>query len=338
MSQTIIPADYNPSKGLTLFQTQQAIDKIKVNFIRNLEDALNLTRVSAPLFVDASSGLNDDLNNVERPVSFDIRETGTCAQVVHSLAKWKRYALYQYGFEPGFGLITDMNAIRRDEDMDNLHSIYVDQWDWEAIIPEGKRNLAYLKETVQKIVGAICATADMLREEYPSLCVPKLEEEISFITTQQLEDLYPNKSPKERENLYVKEHKTTFLMEIGDVLHSGKRHDGRAPDYDDWHLNGDLLFWNDVLGAAMEISSMGIRVDARSMDSQLSKAGCDDRRRYHFHQMVLDGILPLTIGGGIGQSRLCLLLLGKAHIGEVQVSVWDDETRAACAASGVRLL
>ena len=196
MSQTIIPADYNPSKGLTLFQTQQAIDKIKVNFIRNLEDALNLTRVSAPLFVDASSGLNDDLNNVERPVSFDIRETGTCAQVVHSLAKWKRYALYRYGFEPGYGLVTDMNAIRRDEDMDNLHSIYVDQWDWEAIIPDGKRNVEFLKDTVRKIVGAICATADMLREEYPSLHVPMLEKEISFITTQELEDLYPDKSPK----------------------------------------------------------------------------------------------------------------------------------------------
>ena len=251
---------------------------------------------------------------------------------------WQRYALYRYGFEPGYGLVTDMNAIRRDEDMDNLHSIYVDQWDWEAIIPDGKRNVEFLKDTVRKIVGAICATADMLREEYPSLHVPMLEKEISFITTQELEDLYPDKSPKERENLYVREHKTTFLMEIGDVLHSGKRHDGRAPDYDDWHLNGDLLFWNEVLDAAMEVSSMGIRVDARSMDSQLSKAGCDDRRRYHFHQMVLDNILPLTIGGGIGQSRLCLLLLGKAHIGEVQVSVWDDETRAACAASGVKLL
>ena len=338
MSQTIIPPQYDPAKGLTLFETQQAIDKIKVNFILNLENALNLTRVSAPLFVDASSGLNDDLNNVERPVSFDIRETGTCAQVVHSLAKWKRYALYRYGFAPGYGLVTDRNAIRRDEDMDNLHSIYVDQWDWEAIIPDGRRNIEFLKETVQKIVESICATADMLRESYPSLHVPVLEREISFVTAQELEDLYPNKSPKERENLYVREHKTTFLMEIGDTMHSGRRHDGRAPDYDDWHMNGDLLFWNEILGEAMEVSSMGIRVDARTMDAQLSKAGCDDRRRFPFHQMVLDGTLPLTIGGGIGQSRLCMLLLGKAHIGEVQVSVWDDGTRAACEAAGVTLL
>lgn len=337
MSHTYIPGDYNPSAGLSVFETQKAIDTIKIAFIRGLEKALCLTRVSAPLFVEASSGLNDDLNSVERPVSFDTKEAGITAQVVHSLAKWKRYALYRYGFQPGYGICTDMNAIRRDEDLDNLHSIYVDQWDWEAIIPEGKRNEAYLKETVKKIVGVIYDTSEKLRGEYPGIG-PVLSREVSFITAQELEDLYPDNTPKERENLYVREHPTTFIMQIGGRLRSGEKHDGRAPDYDDWKLNGDILIWDDVLGCALEVSSMGIRVDARSMDAQLREAGCDERRKYPFHQKVLDGTLPLTIGGGIGQSRLCMLLLGKVHIGEVQVSVWDEETKRACEEAGVPLL
>lgn len=337
MSKTRIPASYTPEKGLDLFETQRAIDAIKTTFIGNLKDALQLTRVSAPLFVEPETGLNDDLNSIERPVSFDIKETGHTAQVVHSLAKWKRYALYRYGFRPGFGLCTDMNAIRRDEEMDNLHSIYVDQWDWEAIIPEGRRDLSFLKETVQKIVDAVCSTAAALKAVYPSLPAAP-SREVSFVTTVQLEALYPDKTPKEREDLYVREHPTAFIMQIGDLLPSGIRHDGRAPDYDDWSLNGDIVFWNDVLGCAFEVSSMGIRVDAAAMDAQLTKAGCDERRGLPFHQMVLEGILPLTIGGGIGQSRLCMLLLGKAHIGEVQVSIWDHETKAACEAAGITLL
>ncbi len=337
MSKTVIPQGYVPSAGLGLYETQKAIDAIKKCFIVKLENALQLTRVSAPLFLDPATGLNDDLNSVERPVSFDILETGSTAQVVHSLAKWKRYALYRYGFQPGYGLVTDMNAIRRDEEMDNLHSIYVDQWDWEAILPEGRRDAAYLRETVQKIVGAICDTADSLKELFPGLPV-SLSREISFVTTQELEDLYPEYTPKERENAYVREHRTAFIMQIGDQLRSGIKHDGRAPDYDDWALNGDIVFWNDILGCAFEVSSMGIRVDSAAMDSQLSKAGCDERRALPFHRMVLDGTLPLTIGGGIGQSRICMLLLGKAHIGEVQVSIWDEQTKAACDAAGVVLL
>ena len=337
MSKITIPAGYSSSAGLSLAQTQKAIDQIKVTFIQNLENALNLTRVSAPLFVEKDTGLNDDLNNVERAVSFDIKETGTIAQVVHSLAKWKRYALYRYGFQPGSGLCTDMNAIRRDEEMDNLHSIYVDQWDWEAVIPEGRRDFVYLKQTVQKIVDAVCDTAEMLKKAYPS--IPEApSRKVSFVTTQQLEDLYPDQTPKERENRYVRDHKTAFIMQIGGNLKSGQKHDGRAPDYDDWKLNGDIVFWNELLGCAFEVSSMGIRVDAAAMDAQLTEAGCDYRRVFPFHKMVLDGTLPLTIGGGIGQSRLCMLLLGKAHIGEVQVSVWDSATRSACEKAGILLL
>ena len=337
MSKTMIPQNYTPA--LNLYDTQRAIGTVKRLFADTLCATLNLYRVSAPLFLEASTGLNDDLNGVERKVTFDIRDSGIEAQVVQSLAKWKRKALKDYGFRVGKGLYCDMNAIRRDEELDNLHSVYVDQWDWEKVIREEDRSEAYLKNVVRSIVSAVCATEMNLHAMFPQLQdLPLHTPNVTFITTQELEDLYPDKSPKERENLYVREHKTTFLMEIGDVLHSGRRHDGRAPDYDDWHLNGDILFWNEVLDSAMEVSSMGIRVDAAAMDAQLSKAGCDDRRRYHFHQMVLNNILPLTIGGGIGQSRLCMLLLGKAHIGEVQVSVWDDETRAACAAAGVKLL
>lgn len=337
MSKTGIPGSYDSTKGLSLYETQAAIAQIKECFAKNLKNALKLIRVSAPLFLDPETGLNDDLNGVERAVSFMIQETGATAQVVHSLAKWKRYALYQYGFAMHTGLYTDMNAIRRDEEMDNLHSIYVDQWDWEAIIQREDRCADHLKQTVQKIVSAICDTLDCLKQQYPSVPVT-LSREVSFITTQELEDLYPSLSPKERENEYLKEHKTAFLMQIGDVLKSGIKHDGRAPDYDDWSLNGDILFWNDVLGCAFEVSSMGIRVDAKALAEQLQKAGCTERAALPFHKLVADGTLPLTMGGGIGQSRICMLLLGKAHIGEVQVSIWDDQTKEACQAAGVPLL
>ena len=337
MSRTVIPAGYRPAEGLGLYDTQAAINEIHSRFAAHLCGALHLTRASAPLFVDPKSGLNDDLNGVERPVSFDIKETGKIAQVVHSLAKWKRMALYRYGFQPGFGLYTEMNAIRRDEELDNLHSIYVDQWDWEKVIDREHRTQVYLKATVQKIVGAICDTLDELKEDYPSLRT-ELSRDVSFVTTQELEDLYPGFSPKERENAYLKEHRTAFVMQIGDLLKSGLKHDGRAPDYDDWKLNGDIVFWSDVLGCAFEVSSMGIRVDAQSMDEQLSKAGADERRGLPFHRMVMDGTLPLTMGGGIGQSRLSMLLLGKSHIGEVQASLWDDDTVTACERAGVTLL
>ncbi len=335
MSKTMIPQGYKTVLGL--YDTQSAIGLLKRTFEDKLGQALNLKRVSAPLFVEPQTGLNDDLNGVERPVSFDIAETGRDAQVVHSLAKWKRMALYQYGFQPGEGIYTDMNAIRRDEEMTNLHSVYVDQWDWEKVIDASTRNIPYLKDTVQKIVYAICDTLEAVKKEYPQIQT-KLSPEVSFVTTQELEDQYPGLSPKEREDAYLKEHKTAFIMQIGGKLKSGIRHDGRAPDYDDWKMNGDIVFWNDVLGRAFEVSSMGIRADAKSLDEQLHEADCDGRRKYPFHQMLLDGTLPLTMGGGIGQSRVCMLLLGKAHIGEVQVSVWDNDTKEACKAAGVVLL
>ena len=281
--------------------------------------------------------MNDDLNGIERAVSFDIAETGSIAAVVHSLAKWKRMALYKYGFPAGEGLYTDMNAIRRDEEMDNLHSIYVDQWDWERVITPETRNTAFLKEIVVKIVDAIVTTQEKIAAQFPQLQT-KLSREISFVTTQELEDLYPGLSPKQRETEYVKAHRTVFIMQIGDRLKSGIAHDGRAPDYDDWKLNGDIMFWNDTLDTAFEVSSMGIRVDSQALDEQLSKAGADARRALPFHKLLLDGTLPLTIGGGIGQSRVCMLLLEKAHIGEVQVSIWDDETVAGCEKAGIPLL
>ena len=335
MSQVIIPKNYQ--NRMSLYETQKAIGLIKRLFEDQLCGALHLERVSAPLFVDGSTGLNDDLNGVERPVSFDIPAVGGEGQVVHSLAKWKRLALWQYGFQSGTGLYTDMNAIRRDEIPDNLHSIYVDQWDWEKIITKEERNLGYLKETVRKIVDAICTTSETIRAIFPLVRV-ELSREITFITTQELEDLYPALSPKERENAFVKEHPTTFIMQIGGALRSGKPHDGRAPDYDDWSLNGDILFWDEVLDEAIEVSSMGIRVDEEAMDRQLTVAGCDSRRALPFHQLLLSGKLPLTIGGGIGQSRLCMLILGKAHIGEVQSSIWDPETLEACQGAGIILL
>ena len=335
MSKTTIPQGYRSALGL--YDTQVAIGLLRSNFQQNIGDALNLKRVTAPLFVTADSGLNDDLNGVERPVSFDLLETGDIAQVVHSLAKWKRMALYKYDFKPGEGLYTDMNAIRRDEEMDNLHSVYVDQWDWEKVINKEDRNVEYLKDTVCAIVRAICDTNEYMNGLYPELNV-KLSPEVSFITTQELEDMYPDLTPKERENAYLKEVGTAFIMQIGGKLKSGIKHDGRAPDYDDWSLNGDILFWNDVLGCAFEVSSMGIRVDPESLDRQLKEAGADDRRKFPFHKALLEGKLPLTIGGGIGQSRLCMLLLGKAHIGEVQASIWDKDTLETCEKNGVIIL
>jgi len=335
MSKLFVPEGYK--SVLSVYETQTAIGAIKRLFEDNLSRSLKLHRVSAPLFVEPKSGLNDDLNGVERAVEFDIKETGTSAAIVHSLAKWKRMALHNYGFPVGEGIYTDMNAIRRDEEMDNLHSIYVDQWDWEKVIDKASRNKETLKVAVTVIVNAICDTADKIDEMFPELTV-RLSRDIKFITTQELEDMYPGKTSKERENAYLKEHKTAFIMQIGDVLKSGSKHDGRAPDYDDWTLNGDIMFWDDVLQCAIEISSMGIRVDEKALASQLTKANCDNRRQLPFHKMLLEGKLPLTMGGGIGQSRLCMLLFQKAHIGEVQVSVWDKETMDGCAAAGIKLL
>ena len=336
MSKIIIPANYTPA--LNLYDTQRAIGTVKRLFADTLCATLNLYRVSAPLFLEASTGLNDDLNGVERKVTFDIKDSGTEAQVVQSLAKWKRQALKDYGFRVGKGLYCDMNAIRRDEDMDNLHSIYVDQWDWEKVIERRDRNVAYLEQTVRAIVGAVVETNDALQIAFPSLHT-KLDREVFFVTTQELEDRWPDYTPKQREDAICKEHHTVFLMQIGDDLkRSGKPHDGRAPDYDDWSLNGDILMYNPVLDRAFEISSMGIRVDEAAMDYQLHKRGCDDRRELPFHKMLLAGELPLTIGGGIGQSRLSMLMMGCAHIGEVQSSVWDSETVDACAKAGIPLL
>ncbi|MBP3633196.1 MAG: aspartate--ammonia ligase [Oscillospiraceae bacterium] len=335
MSKVFIPQNYRTP--LSVYEMQRAIEFIKSNFQMNLSHALNLRRVSAPLFVDENSGLNDNLNGYERPVSFDIPDVGTNAQVVHSLAKWKRLALKRYDFNAGKGLFTDMNAIRRDEEVDNLHSIYVDQWDWEKVITEEDRTENYLKQTVRAIVGAICETADALNVAFPSLKT-KLCREVTFVTGQELEDRWPELTSKEREHAIAKECGTVFLMKIGRKQRSGKPHDGRAPDYDDWDLNGDILFWNDVLQSSIEISSMGIRVSPESLDRQLTEAGCDDRRSLPFHKMLLDGQLPLTMGGGIGQSRLCMLMIGTCHIGEVQSSLWDEETKKICQDAGILLL
>jgi len=335
MNTIYIPEGYRPI--LNEYDTQRAIAYIKNTFQEEFSGALNLKRVSAPLFVTEDSGLNDNLNGFERPVSFDIPSVGKDAQVVHSLAKWKRLALKRYNFSIGNGLYTDMNAIRRDEDLDNIHSIYVDQWDWEKIITKDNRNLDYLKLIVRAIVKAICATNDRLHVRYPQLRV-ELDPEVSFVTTQELEDLYPDLTGDERENAYVKEHHTACIMQIGGALRSGKRHSGRAPDYDDWNLNCDIFFWDEVLGRALEISSMGIRVDAEALDRQLRISGCNDRWELPFHKMLLNNELPLTIGGGIGQSRLSMLMMGCAHIGEVQSSVWDQNTVEACEEAGIRLL
>lgn len=335
---THIPENYRSL--LSIYDTQKAIGLLKRLFEDQLAANLNLFRVSAPLFVEEASGLNDNLNGYERPVDFDIPNIGRDAQVVQSLAKWKRMALHDYGFYPGKGLYTDMNAIRRDEDvLDNLHSVYVDQWDWEKVIEAKDRNLDYLKSTVMDIAAAVSDTQRTMRAIYPQLqALPELERTVTFITAQELEDRWPEMTPKERENAFLKEHKTAFIIGIGGALKSGQKHDGRSPDYDDWTLNGDLLYWDDLLSCAFELSSMGIRVDPISLDRQLTIAGCDDRRERTYHKMLLNNELPLTIGGGIGQSRLSMLLLGKAHIGEVQSSVWDNETIQACKAAGVILL
>ena len=335
MSKLTIPQGY--TAPLPNYELQRAIAFIKSTFQTNLSNALNLRRVSAPLFVAGNSGLNDNLNGVERPVSFDIPDVGLNAEVVHSLAKWKRLALKRYGFHPGKGLYTDMNAIRRDEEVDNLHSVYVDQWDWEKIITREDRNVEHLKSSVRAIVGAVCETCEALDVAFPSLH-GKLDRDVYFITTQELEDRWPEKSPKEREDAICCEHHTVFLMQVGGTLKSGQKHDGRAPDYDDWDLNGDILMWNPVLERSFEISSMGIRVDEESLDRQLTLAGCNERRNLPFHKMLLAGQLPLTMGGGIGQSRLCMLMLGTCHIGEVQASLWDSETLGACEKAGITLL
>ena len=336
----IIPEGYEPR--LNVYETQRAIEFIKQSFQKNLCSALNLKRVSAPLFLPTEAGMNDDLTGVERPVSFDVPAAGGGRyEVVQSLAKWKRWALKQYNFYPGKGLYTDMNAIRRDEsELDNLHSVYVDQWDWEKVITRDERNTDYLMATVRSIVNAIYVTNETLKIEFPQLSVD-LPRNVLFITTQELEDLYPDlTNSTQKENAFLSEHRdcAVFLMQIGGTLRSGRPHDGRAPDYDDWTLNGDILFWNNTLGRSFEISSMGIRVDEAAMDRQLRLTGCDDRRELPFHKALLSGELPLTIGGGIGQSRLCMLMMGCAHIGEVHSSIWDEATRTACANAGIMLL
>lgn len=338
MSNVIVPEGYKPL--LDIYDTQKAISTIKKTFADALSATLHLRRVSAPLFVEASTGLNDDLNGVERKVSFTMKgEPEAEIQVVQSLAKWKRMALKRYDFHVGNGLYTDMNAIRRDEDLDNLHSVYVDQWDWEKAIRPEDRTEDYLKQTVRGIIAAICSTEMAVHAMYPQLLeLPLHTPDVTFVTTQELEDRYPDKTPKERENAFVREHGTTFLMKIGRNLRSGKPHDGRAPDYDDWDLNGDILFWNDLLGISYELSSMGIRVSPESLTRQLKEAGCEERADLPFHKALLSGELPASIGGGIGQSRLCMLILGSAHIGEVQVSVWDQKTRETCEKAGIPLL
>lgn len=322
---------------LNVLETQGIIRSLRHKFEEHLCDALNLSRVSAPLFVKRGSGLNDDLNGVERPVSFDILQSGEIVEVVHSLAKWKRMALGKYGFKMHTGLYTDMNAIRRDETCDNIHSLYVDQWDWEKVIDAGDRTIDYLKDTVKRIYVAILLTADFVERKYPQLD-NYLPRDIHFITTQELLDKYPNLSAKERENAVAKEYGAVFLMQIGGKLSNGEKHDGRAPDYDDWTLNGDLLVYNKVLDSALELSSMGIRVDSDSLIKQLTAENKLDRLELPFHKSLVNGELPLTVGGGIGQSRLCMQLLQKAHIGEVHASVWPNQEIENCKKKNIELL
>ena len=336
MSQIVIPEGYKPL--LNLKETQIAIKQVKDFFQRELAAELNLKRVSAPLFVSPDSGLNDNLNGVERPVSFGVKEQDDKPfEIVHSLAKWKRLALKRYNFNVGEGLYTDMNAIRRDEETDNIHSIYVDQWDWEKIIPADARNEKTLRDTVKAVYEALRVTEKYVANKYDYVeCF--LPEEITFITTQELVDLYPDMSAKEREYEIVKKHGAVFLMQIGDILSNGEKHDGRAPDYDDWKLNGDILVYYPVLDIALELSSMGIRVNAEVLAEQLKKAGCEERAELPFQKDLLEGRLPQTIGGGIGQSRICMFFLRKAHIGEIQVSVWPDEIYDEAAARGITIL
>ena len=331
----IYPEGYKSK--LTQRETQYAIKTVKDTFQLKLSKALNLDRVTAPLMVTKESGINDDLNGVERKAHFTMKNIEGEAEVVQSLAKWKRLALYRYGYEHDEGIYTDMNAIRRDDETDNLHSLFVDQWDWCRVITEEERNIDFLKDIVKKIVKAVSETNDVVKNKYPMLNF-KMTDEVYFITTQELEDMFPDLTPKEREDKIVKKHGTVFIMQIGGKLKSGKKHDGRAPDYDDWNLNGDIFIWDDVLDCAVEISSMGIRVDAESLHSQLEEEGCLERENFPFHKGILDGTIPLTIGGGIGQSRLCMLLLEKAHIGEVQCAIWSDEMREECKKHNIILL
>ncbi|MBO4355991.1 MAG: aspartate--ammonia ligase [Clostridia bacterium] len=335
MNKILIPKGYKAT--LDRYDTQLAIDFIKQSFQKEFSSSLSLKRVSAPLFVSVDSGLNDNLNGYERPVGFDIPATGTNAEVVHSLAKWKRLALREYGFSMHEGILTDMNAIRRDEELDNLHSIYVDQWDWERIISGQDCNKEYLIATVQTIVNAICNISEKVKDKFSTVKC-NLSRKLKVIESQELEDLYPNLKPEEREYEIVKKYKTVFIMKIGGKLHSGIPHGMRAPDYDNWELNGDIIFWDDILEMPLEVSSMGIRVDPETLDKQLTLSGCDERRSLPFHKMLLAGELPQTIGGGIGQSRLCMLLLQRAHIGEVQASIWDEETLKQCKLANVPLL
>ena len=332
----ILPENYDAI--IDLMESQRAIKKIKDYFQQELAYGLNLRRVSAPLFVTPESGLNDNLNGFERRVEFTLKGMDEQqVEIVQSLAKWKRMALGKYGIQPGHGIYTDMNAIRRDEDLDNLHSVYVDQWDWEKVITKEQRTEEYLREVVTTIYNAMKNLGDYVNRLYRGIQT-ELPNEIFFVTTQELEDMYPDVTPEEREDLITKEHGAVFIMKIGDVLASGEKHGGRAPDYDDWELNGDIILWDEVLDRAVELSSMGIRVDAEAMDRQLTKAGCDDRRNLDFHKAILEDRLPYTIGGGIGQSRLCMFFLRKAHIGEVQVSVWPQDMIETCAAHNIFLL
>lgn len=336
MSRTMVyPEKY--SSALTQRETQKAIKLVKDTFQKNLSAALNLDRITAPLMVTKASGINDDLNGVERKVHFTMKEIDGVAEVVQSLAKWKRTALGKYGYEPGVGIYTDMNAIRRDDDCDNMHSLFVDQWDWEKVITRQDRNTEYLKATVKNIVKALSDTNDEVKKAFPALSC-EICPDVFFITTEDLLDMYPDLTPKQRENEIVKAHKTVFLMHIGDKLKNGEKHDGRAPDYDDWSLNGDILIWNDVLKCAFEISSMGIRVDETSLHEQLKKSDALEREQFPYHKGILEGTLPLTIGGGLGQSRICMLLLQKAHIGEVQVSIWPEDMRLECEKHNIVLL
>mgnify|MGYP002703806442 CR=1 FL=1 len=336
MKPCVIPDNYQ--SALNLHETQVAIKTVKDFFQKLLAERLNLLRVSAPLFVDPASGLNDNLNGVERPVSFGIKEQNDAqAEIVHSLAKWKRHALQKYGFRLGEGLYTDMSAIRRDEETDNIHSIYVDQWDWEKIISREQRTMATLQETVRTVYKVLRKMEKYMSIQYDYI-KEILPEDIFFLTTQELEDRYPQQTPKEREYRITKEKGAVCLMQIGDALRSGKPHDGRAPDYDDWALNADILVYYPVLDIALELSSMGIRVDADSLHSQLQKAGCMERAELPFQKAILHDALPFTIGGGIGQSRICMFFLRKAHIGEVQSSLWPEETREEMRRKGVSLL
>ncbi len=335
MSKLQIPEGYR--SVLTLRETERAIKTARVIFEDRLGDTLNLERISAPLFVSTDSGINDDLNGVERPVGFNIPSVGADAVIVHSLAKWKRMALYNYGFVHGTGLYTNMNAIRRDEEPDNLHSFYVDQWDWEKVISRDERTLDFLKETVVRVVGAVCDTLSELKCAYPQIHT-ELSRNVYFVAADDLAKRWPELTPKQREDAITREHPTVCMIGIGGKLSDGRPHDGRAPDYDDWDLNCDILFRNEVLDIPFELSSMGVRVDETSLARQLKEAGCEDRMRYPYHRMIADGTLPLTIGGGIGQSRLCMLLLGKAHIGEVQASLWPEDQKRDCAAAGIELL